>query len=209
MDELRRTGLGINNDKYLKNGGKYLSTHSDGVYDEERGVWLKIHKMFQIRTRFAGLFSNPEQWSTQTFINNKKQSCTLWPFSSTDRQCRTHTICLEWVYTHILVRCTVVNTTFSTQCTRRNCWTHFCLLGRHTLYPTHKFFIAQQSSHGHESTTFCAESIFSIMEPIKTSVHWFTKFSLASWSVVRFVNYSYCVVWSVSTLIIWRHYCCW
>ena len=46
---------------------------------------------------------------------------------------------------------------------------------------------------------------FSIMEHIKKSVHRFIKFSLASWFIIRFVNYSYCVVWSVSTLIIWWH----
>ena len=36
MDEVWRTGVEINSDKYQKNDGKYLSTHSDGVYDEER-----------------------------------------------------------------------------------------------------------------------------------------------------------------------------
>jgi len=158
MDELRKTGVEINNDKYQKNGGKYLNTQWWSVW-WGNGVWFKIHKIFQIRTRFAGLFSNPELWSAQILINNKKQSCTLWPFCATDRQCRTCTICLEWVYTHILVRCTVVNTTFSTQCTWRNCWTHFPSLGRHTSYPTNKFFIAQQSSCGPDSTTFCVDSI--------------------------------------------------
>ena len=59
----------------------------------------------------------------------------------------------------ILGRCTVVNTTFSTQCDWRKCWTHFPSLGRHTSYPTNKFFIAQQSSRGPDSTTFCVQSI--------------------------------------------------
>jgi hypothetical protein len=36
MDELWRTGMEINNDKYQKNYGKYLNTHSVGGYDEER-----------------------------------------------------------------------------------------------------------------------------------------------------------------------------
>jgi hypothetical protein len=35
VDELWRTGVEINNDKYQKNDGNHLSTHSDGVYDEE------------------------------------------------------------------------------------------------------------------------------------------------------------------------------
>ena len=38
MDELWRTGVEMNSDKYQKNDGKYLSTHSDGVYCEERGL---------------------------------------------------------------------------------------------------------------------------------------------------------------------------
>jgi len=105
MDELRRTGLEVNNDKYLKKWWKVFKHTQWWSVWWGKGVWLKIHKMFQIRTRFAGLSSNYEQWSTQTFINNNKQSCTLWPFCATDRQCRTGTICHEWVYTYILVCC--------------------------------------------------------------------------------------------------------
>ena len=130
------------------------------------GVWFKIHKTFQFRTGFAGFFSNPEQWSTQTFINNNKQSCTLWPFCATDRQRRTHTICLEWVYTHISVRCTAVNIMFSNQRTWRNCRTHVPLIGRQTSYTRNKFFIAQQSSRGPDSTTFCEESISPSRRPL-------------------------------------------
>jgi len=53
----------------------------------------------------------------------------------------------------------VGNTTFSTQCTWRNCWTHFPSLGRQMSYTTNKFFIAQRSSRGPDSTTFCVQSI--------------------------------------------------
>ena len=166
MDELRRTGVEIKNDKYQKYSGKYLNTQWWSVW-WGKGVWFKIHKMFQIRTRFAGLFSNPEQWSAQTFINNNKQSCTLWPFCAADRQFRTCTMCCEWVYTHILVWCTVVNIIFSTQCTWRNSWTHFPLLGRNWLYTTNQSFIAQQSSPGPESTTFCVESTSPSWSPLR------------------------------------------
>ena len=47
MDELWRTGVEMNSDKYQKNDGKYLSTHSDGVYDEERRSGSKYTKWFK------------------------------------------------------------------------------------------------------------------------------------------------------------------
>jgi len=107
-----------------------------------------------------------KQWSTKTFLNNNKQNCTFWPFCATDRQRRTHTIYLEWVYTHISVRCTAVNIMFSNQRTWRNCRTHVPLIGRQTSYTRNKFFIAQQSSRGPDSTTFCEESISPSRRPL-------------------------------------------
>jgi len=47
MDELWRTDVEMNIDKYQKNDGKYLSTHSDGVYDEERRSGSKYTKWFK------------------------------------------------------------------------------------------------------------------------------------------------------------------
>jgi hypothetical protein len=37
----------IKNDKYQKNDGKYLSTYSDGVYNEERRSGSKYTKWFK------------------------------------------------------------------------------------------------------------------------------------------------------------------
>jgi len=46
-DELWRTGVEINSDKYQENDGKYLSTHSDGVYNKERWSGSKHTKWFK------------------------------------------------------------------------------------------------------------------------------------------------------------------
>jgi len=85
---------------------------------------------------------------------------------------------LPWVgvYTHISVWCTAVNITFATHCTWRNCWKHFLLVCRYMSLLTNTLFIAQLSWYW-KHYILCAV-YFSIMRPIKVSVHQFTKFSL-------------------------------
>jgi hypothetical protein len=101
-----------------------------------------------------------------TFLNDK-QSSTFWPFCATNRQCRTHTICSEWLYTHTLVRCTAVNIEFSIHCISRNCWKHFLLVCRHMSHPTNTFFIAHPSAHGTESNTFRVMSSSPSRSPLR------------------------------------------
>jgi hypothetical protein len=48
MDKLWKNGVEINNDKYQKNDGKYLSTHSDEAYDEEMRSGSKYTKWFKL-----------------------------------------------------------------------------------------------------------------------------------------------------------------
>ena len=87
-------------------------------------VWVKIHKMVQIRIRFAGLLSNPEQWSTQTFLNDSTalHSDHFVPQTGSVELAQSAT---SGVYQHILVRSTAVHITFYTWCTRRR---GLCLL---------------------------------------------------------------------------------
>jgi hypothetical protein len=93
---------------------------------------------------YVELFSNPVQWCKKTFLSDK-QCSTPGTICTTDRQCRTHTINHERVYTH-LIKCAVVNILYSIHSTCRNCWKHFPLVCRHICmsHPTNTFFIAYQ-----------------------------------------------------------------